>query len=94
MTPTLRKLIAIVVSCIAVLAIGLAAGCGVGVIKVEKTCEGSLDKSYAVLTGLLTTLIGLAVKLEALDDPKAKTTSRTTRPKTTTKPRTVRPTED
>ncbi len=72
MTNTLRRLITLCVSAIAGLAVLLALGCSFNFLNhriMEKRCEGANDKAYAVLTGLLTTLIGLAVKLDSLEDP-------------------------
>lgn len=75
MTKTLRNLIAGVVATIATLAVLTAGGCSTGVLK-GKSCDGAQDKAFAVLGTMLTTLLGLAVKLDALDEPKVKQPTR------------------
>ena len=73
MTGTIRRMISFLVMSIASLAIVMALGCSFNFFKHDinpRVCEGSTDKAYAVLTGLMTTLIGLAVKLDSFDDVK------------------------
>ncbi len=72
MTVTIRILIAGIVSAIAGLALVTALGCSSGLLN-GKECEGATGRAYGVLTSLLTTVIGLSVKLDALEDPKPKT---------------------
>lgn len=69
MAHTLRLLISCVVATMAALAVLLAGGCSVGVLKGD-SCKNANDKAFATLGGLLTTLISLSVKLDGLDDPK------------------------
>lgn len=69
MADTIRRLIAAIVSSIAGLAIVTALGCNSGFWE-GKECEGATDRAYGVLTGLLTTVIGLSVKLDALEGSK------------------------
>ena len=101
MTGTIRRMISFLVMSIASLAIVMALGCSFNFFKHDinpRVCEGSTDKAYAVLTGLMTTLIGLAVKLDSFDDnkdpekpkPKPKIAPKrttTTRQKITTEPK-------
>lgn len=71
MTGTIRRMISFLVMSIASLAIVMALGCSFNFFKHDvnpRVCEGSTEKAYAVLTGLMTTLIGLAVKLDSFDD--------------------------
>ena len=72
MANTVRILIGGIVSSIAALAILTALGCSSGLWE-GKECEDATGKAYGVLTGLLTTVIGLSVKLDALDEPKPRT---------------------
>ncbi len=87
MTGTIRRMISFLVMSIASLAIIMALGCSFNFFKHDvnpRVCEGSTEKAYAVLTGLMTTLIGLAVKLDSFEDhpegaqpkPKPKPSSR------------------
>ena len=70
--PWVKTLISGVVGSIALCAVFLFAGCTTGAIKGGQ-CDSAQDRSLAVLTGLLTTVMGLAIKLEALEDPKTPT---------------------
>ena len=78
MANTIRLLIAGIVSAIAGLALVTALGCSSGLWRGQE-CEDATGKAYGVLTGLLTTVVGLSVKLDALEDPKPKTTRATAR---------------
>ena len=75
MANTVRLLIAGIVSAIASLAILTALGCSSGLWQ-GKHCEDATSNAYGVLTGLLTTVIGLSVKLDALEEPKPRQSSR------------------
>lgn len=63
-----KRLITGVVLSIASCAVLLFAGCSIGALE-EKQCEEGQDKAFGVLTALLTTVMGLAVKLDALEEP-------------------------
>lgn len=73
-----KQLITGVVLSIAVCAVALFAGCATGGLQGDQ-CKGGQDRAFAVLTGLLTTVMGLAVKLDALDDKPAQKRQRTPR---------------
>jgi len=72
-----KQLITGVVTCTALCAVALFGGCATGVLA-EDRCEGSQERAFGVLSGLLTTVLSLAVKLDALEDKKPRT--RTTKP--------------
>lgn len=63
-----KRLITGVVMAIAACAVLLFAGCSTGALQ-GKQCDDGQDRAFAVLSGLLTTVMGLAIKLEALDGP-------------------------
>ncbi len=65
-----KRLITGVVVATAACAVLLFAGCSVGLLQ-GKQCEDGQERVCAVLGGLLTTVMGLAIKLEALDGPSA-----------------------
>ena len=77
--PWVKSMIAGVVACTALCAVFLFAGCASGALKAEQ-CNNSQETALGVLTGLLTTVMGLAVKLDALD-PKARTPQQRVTPK-------------
>lgn len=58
-----------VVMSIAACAVILFSGCSIGALKGDQ-CEDGQERAFGVLTALLTTVMGLAVKLDALDEPK------------------------
>lgn len=66
-----RTMIGGVVGSIALCAVLLFAGCSIGALKGEQ-CEDGQDRAFGVLTALLTSVMGLAIKLDALDEPKVK----------------------
>lgn len=78
MTTQIRWLITGLVSAISTLSIVLVIGCGTGMLEGD-SCRNQPTESFAILGGLLTTIIGLSVKVEALEPPKP----RTVRPKPT-----------
>ena len=67
-----KTLISGVVGSIALCAVLLFVGCTSGVVKGDQ-CEDGQERALAVLTGLLTTVMGLAIKLDALEEPKPPT---------------------
>ena len=67
----IRTLISGVVGSIALCAVLLFAGCSTQTIKGEQ-CKDNHDRTFAVLTALLSTCMGLAIKLDALDEPETK----------------------
>ena len=64
-----KTMISGVVSTIALCALLLFVGCTSGVVKGDQ-CEDGQERALGVLTGLLTTCMGLAIKMDALDEPK------------------------
>lgn len=68
-TKWVKWMISGVVATIGACAITLFVGCSTGALKGEQ-CDDGQERAFGVLTALLTTVMGLAVKLEALDDPK------------------------
>ena len=66
-----RTMISGVVGSIALCAVLLFAGCSTQVLKGDQ-CKDSHERAFAVLTALLTTVMGLAIKLDALDEPAVK----------------------
>ena len=66
-----RTMISGVVGSIALCAVLLFAGCSTQVLKGDQ-CKDSHERAFAVLTALLTTVMGLAIKLDALDEPEVK----------------------
>lgn len=64
--PWVRIMISSVVSTIALCAVLLFTGCSLGLLQ-GKQCEDGQDRAFGVLTGLLTTVMGLAIKLDALE---------------------------
>ena len=60
-----------VVGSIALCAVLLFAGCSTQVLKGDQ-CKDSSERAFAVLTTLLSTIMGLAIKLDALDEPEVK----------------------
>ena len=71
-----KRMITGVVLSIAGCAVVLFTGCSVGVLKGDQ-CDNGQERAFGVLTALLTTVMGLAVKLDALDEPKISPTPRT-----------------
>lgn len=67
----IRTLISGVVGSIALCAVLLFAGCSTQTIKGDQ-CKDSHERAFAVLTALLSTCMGLAIKLDALDEPEVK----------------------
>ena len=65
-----KRLLSGVVVSIAACAVFLFGGCSTGALKGEQ-CENGQERAFSVLTALLTTVMGLAVKLDALDEPVA-----------------------
>jgi hypothetical protein len=65
-----KRLITGVVVATASCAVLLFAGCSVGALQ-GKQCDDGQERAFEVLGGLLTTVMGLAIKLEALDGPSA-----------------------
>ena len=75
--PWVKTMISGVVGSIALCAVMLFSGCSFGFLN-GKQCENGQERAFGVLTGLLTTVMGLAIKLDALDEPEVKKpTSRT-----------------
>ena len=72
-----KTLISGVVATIALCASLLFVGCTAGVVTGEQ-CKDGQERALAVLTGLLTTVMGLAIKLEALEEPGKLPTRRVT----------------
>ena len=70
--PWVRIMISSVVGTIALCAVLLFTGCSLGLLQ-GKQCEDGQDRAFGVLTGLLTTVMGLAIKLEALEEEKPPT---------------------
>lgn len=66
-----RTMISGVVGSIALCAVLLFSGCTFGFLG-GKQCENGQERAFAVLTALLTTVMGLAIKLDALDEPEVK----------------------
>jgi len=66
--PWVKTLISSVVGSIALCAVLLFSGCSLGFLKGEQ-CKDGQERAFAVLTALLTTVMGLAIKLDALDAP-------------------------
>ena len=66
-----RTMISGVVGSIALCAVLLFSGCTFGFLG-GKQCENGQERAFAVLTALLTTVLGLGMKLDALDEPEVK----------------------
>ena len=66
-----RTMISSVVGSIALCAVLLFSGCTFGFLN-GKQCENGQERAFGVLTALLTTVMGLAIKLDALDEPEVK----------------------
>ena len=66
--PWVKGMITSVVGCIAICAVLLFAGCSIGFLHGEQ-CKDGQERAFVVLTSLLTTVMGLAIKLDALDEP-------------------------
>ena len=66
-----RTMISGVVGSIALCAVLLFSGCTFGLLG-GKQCENGQERAFGVLTALLTTVMGLAIKLDALDEPEVK----------------------
>ena len=66
-----RTMISGVVGSIALCAVLLFGGCTFGLLG-GKQCENGQERAFGVLTALLTTVMGLAIKLDALDEPEVK----------------------
>lgn len=66
-----KTMITGVVVSIALCAVLLFAGCSFGVLKGDQ-CDNAQERAFGVLTALLTTVMGLAIKLDALDESEAK----------------------
>ena len=77
--PWVRIMISSVVGCIALLAVLMFTGCAGGILKGDQ-CDKSQERSFGVLSALLTTVMGLAIKLDALEP--AETASRNQTAKT------------
>ena len=69
--PWVKTMISGVVGSIALCAVMLFSGCSFGFLN-GKQCENGQERAFGVLTGLLTTVMGLAIKLDALDEPEVK----------------------
>jgi len=80
-----KRMIAGVVATTAACAVMLFLGCSTGRLS-DKSCDDGIDRSFAILTALLTTVMSLGVKMDALDEaptpPPAKRTVRPTARKT------------
>ena len=76
--PWVKSMISGVVVAIAACAVLLFAGCSFGALHREQ-CENGQERALGVLTALLTTVMGLAIKLDALDETEPKTYKRTQR---------------
>ena len=72
-----KTLISGVVATIALCAALLFVGCTAGLVKGDQ-CKDGQERALAVLTGLLTTVMGLAIKLDALEEGKKPPTRRVT----------------
>ena len=70
-----KRLISGVVVATAGCAVLLFTGCSTGALSGQQ-CEDGQDRAFTVLGGLLTTVMSLAIKLDALDDPKPRSSSR------------------
>lgn len=66
-----RIMISGVVGSIALCAVLLFTGCTFGFLG-DKQCENGQERAFGVLTALLTTVLGLGMKLDALDEPEVK----------------------
>ena len=62
-----KRLITGVVVATAACAVLLFAGCSTGAWTSDQ-CDDGQDRAFGVLSGLLTTVMGLAIRLDALDD--------------------------
>lgn len=65
-----KRMIAGVVATTAACAVMLFLGCSTGRLP-DKSCDDGIDRSFAILTALLTTVMSLGVKLETLDEGPA-----------------------
>lgn len=65
----IKFLIAGVVTATALCGVSLFVGCTFGSAN-GKICENGTDRSLSILTGLLTTCISLAVRMDVLDSAK------------------------
>ncbi|WP_188020754.1 hypothetical protein [Synechococcus sp. RS9907] len=64
-----KRLITGVVVATAACAVLLFAGCSTGAWTSDQ-CDDGQDRAFGVLSGLLTTVMGLAIRLDALDDAR------------------------
>ena len=71
----IKYLIAGVVISTALCGVSLFVGCTFGNAN-GKVCENGTDRSLSILTGLLTTCISLAVRMDVLEPAKPPTTTR------------------
>lgn len=71
-----RTMISGVVGSIAICAVLLFSGCTFGFLN-GKQCENGQERAFSVLTALLTTVLGLGMKLDALDEPTPKAPRKT-----------------
>lgn len=66
-----KTMITGVVTSIALCAVLLFAGCSFGFLHGQQ-CKNGQERAFGVLTALLTTVMGLAIKLDALDETEIK----------------------